>query len=175
MIAQIENLFAGLEQKKRRLLGDLAAYSENRLHRQPAPDRWSMAMVVQHIIIGEKGLRQSEEALRDNPVRRLLQPGKLFGVVMDILENDVPVDVPDPGLEPDNNTSFMELIRLWGRERKQLLALLETISEDETDEIMFSHPAAGPLDPIRALRLAHAHFDTHRRQIDKLSAELQAS
>jgi hypothetical protein len=38
---------------------------------------------------------------------------------------------------------------------------------------MFSHPAAGPLDAVRTLQLAIAHFDTHRRQIDNLRSEIQ--
>ena len=67
-----------------------------------------------------------------------------------------------------------DLIDLWNRERSQLERLLEAIPEDTVEQVRFSHPAAGPLDPVRALRLAHAHLDTHRRQVERLRAEIGA-
>jgi hypothetical protein len=173
MIAQMETLFGALETKKRTLLDDLKSFSADRLHFQPAPDRWSMAMAVQHLVLGERGLRLSEEELRDNPVRRQLRPGQIFDTVMEILEKDVPVVVPHPGLEPDNRVSLQTSIARWDRERRLFGELLEGIGEGTADEVRFSHPAAGPLDAVRALRLAHAHFDTHRRQIDKLISETE--
>jgi hypothetical protein len=36
------------------------------------------------------------------------------------------------------------------------------------------HLATGPLDPVRTLQLAVAHFNTHRRQIDILRSEVDA-
>ena len=93
---------------------------------------------------------------------------------LEVLEKDVPVDVPHPSMEPENTALLSDLIDLWNRERSQLETLLEAIPEDATDQVMFSHPAAGPIDPVRALRLAHAHLDTHRRQIERLRAEIGA-
>jgi hypothetical protein len=39
---------------------------------------------------------------------------------------------------------------------------------------MFSHAAAGPLTPLQMLEIAEAHLQTHRRQIDRICAELPA-
>ncbi len=171
MIAEIRTLFTALEEGKQVLLDGLAAFPAEGLHFQPAPGRWSMAMALQHIVLAEEGLRLSEAELRDNPVRRQLQPGKLFETVLEILEKDVPVPVPHPGLEPDNRASLEDLALRWDRERTLLRDLLERIPGDAAHEVVFSHPAAGPLDAVRALRLALAHLDTHRRQIERLISD----
>ncbi len=44
-------------------------------------------------------------------------------------------------------------------ERKELCDLLEMVTQQSIDDVIFSHPAAGPLDPVRTLQLAIAHFD----------------
>lgn len=173
MLADIENLFNELEEKKELLLEDMAQYSEEQLRFQPAPDRWSMIMALQHIVLAEQGLRLTEQELRNNPLRKQLAPGELFEEVLEVLDKDVPVDVADPAMEPDNSASLERLSWMWASERESLFELLDRIREEEANEIMFSHPASGPLDPIRMLLLAHSHFNTHRRQIDKLRAEIE--
>ena len=173
MLSEIQMLVAELEDRKSELLKDLKSYSSDHLSFQPAPDRWSLLMALQHIVLGEQGIRLTEAELRDNPVRQQLKPGNLFDVVMDVLEKDIPVEVPDLSVEPDGSMELDELIALWDRERKVLSNLLEKVTEETVDDVMFSHPAAGPLDPVRTLQLAVAHFDTHRRQIDRLRSEIQ--
>lgn len=173
MLKEIQGLIGDLEDRKLRLLKDLSAYSDDQLRFQPDPERWSILMALEHIILGERGMRLTEAELRNNPVRKQLKSGKMLAVVMDVLEKDIPVDVPDISVEPDGSIQMDELIGLWDRERRVLCDLLEEITEETIDEVMFSHPAAGPLDPVATLQLAVAHFDTHRRQIDKLRTEIQ--
>ena len=173
MLHKIQVLITELEDRKSELLKDLESYSDDHLRFQPAPDRWSLLMALQHIVRGEQGIRLTEAELRRSPVRQQLKPGNLFDVVMDVLEKDIPVEVPDPSVEPDGTMGLDELIVLWDRERKVLSNLLEKVTEETVDDVMFSHPAAGPLDPVRTLQLAVAHFDTHRRQIDRLRSEIQ--
>ena len=173
MLPEIQALITELEDRKSELLKDLKAYSKNHLRFQPAPDRWSMLMALQHVVLGERGIRLTEAELHHNPVRQRLKPGKMFAVVMDVLEKDIPVQVPDPFVEPDGSMGLDELIALWDRERKELCDLLEKVTEKTMNDVIFSHPAAGPLDPVLTLQLAIAHFDTHRRQIDRLRSEIQ--
>ena len=173
MLNEIQTLLNELEDRKSKLLEDLEPCSSEQLRFQPAPDRWSLLMALQHIVLGEQGIRLTEAELRHNPVRRQLKPGQMFDVVMDVLNEDIPVEVPDPSVEPDGSLEWEELVALWDRERKVLGQLLERVTSETVNEVMFSHPAAGPLDPVRTLQLAIAHFDTHRRQIDNLRSEIQ--
>ena len=173
MLKEIQRLLNDLEDRKSKLLRDLEPCSNKQLRFQPAPDRWSLLMALQHIVLGEQGIRLTEAELRHNPVRRQLKPGQMFEAVMDVLNKDIPVEVPDPSVEPDGSLEWDELVALWDRERKVLGQLLESVTAETVNEVMFSHPAAGPLDPVRTLQLAIAHFDTHRRQIDNLRGEIQ--
>jgi len=172
MLNEIQTLLNELEDRKSKLLKDLEPYSNEQLHSQPEPDRWSLLMALQHIVLGEQGIRLTEAELRHNPVRRQLKPGQIFDVVMDVLNEDIPVEVPDPSVEPDGSLEWDELVALWDRERKVLGQLLERVTAETVNDVMFSHPAAGPLDAVRTLQLAIAHFDTHRRQIDNLRSEI---
>jgi len=173
MLPKIQALVAELENRKSELINNLTSYSDDLLRFQPKPDRWSMLMILQHIILGEQGIRHSEAELRNNPVRQRLKPGNMLAVVIDVLEKDIPVEVPDISAEPDGSMELDELIALWDQEREMLCDLLEDITEETVNYVMFSHPAAGPLDPPGTLKLAVAHFDTHRRQIDTLRGEIQ--
>ena len=173
MLFKIQALLTELEDRKSELIHDLTSYSDDLLRFRPKPDRWSMLMILQHIILGEQGIRHSEAELRNNPVRQRLKPGNMLAIVIDVLEKDIPVEVPDIAAEPDGSMELDELIALWDQERKMLCDLLEDITEETVNDVMFSHPAAGPLDPLGTLKLAVAHFDTHRRQIDTLRSEIQ--
>lgn len=173
MLPEIQVLLNDLEDRKSKLLKDLMTYSNERLRFQPEPERWSILMALQHIILGERGIRLTEAELRNNPVRQQLKTGNMLAVVMDVLKKDIPVEVPDVSVEPDGSMELDELIALWDRERKVLCDLLEEIAEENLNDVMFSHPAAGPLDPVSTLKLAVAHFDTHHRQIDRLRNEIE--
>ena len=172
MLQNIRKLFHELEVQRSVLIKDLKSYSDTQLRYQPAPQRWSMLMTLQHIILAEQGIRLTEAELRHNPIRNQLRPGDLFNVVIEVLNKDVPVEVPDPRMEPERLHGFNDLLLLWDVERKKLFELLDTVTKQNIEEVMFSHPAAGPLDPIRTLQLARAHFDSHRRQIERIQKEL---
>jgi hypothetical protein len=82
MLPEIQVLITELEDRKLELLKDLEVYSSDQLRFQPAPDRWSMLMALQHIVLGEQGIRSTEAELRHNPVRQRLKPGNMFNVVI---------------------------------------------------------------------------------------------
>ena len=77
MLPEIQSLINELENLKSELLKGLKSYSVDQLRFQPAPDRWSLLMALQHIVLGEQGIRLTEAELRCNPVRHRLEPGKL--------------------------------------------------------------------------------------------------
>jgi len=171
MLAELQSRFDQLEDRRRSLVSVLGSLKDDQITRKLDQDRWSILQVIQHIILGERGARLSERELRDNPIRGQLKPGKLIEVVRDILDRDVPVGVPDPSLEPDGNTPFPELLEQWDKERQLLADLLDTVTPETRETVMFSHPAAGPMPAQELLDLALSHFDYHQRQIERLLIE----
>jgi len=171
MLAELQSRFDQLEDRRRSLVSMLGSLKNDQITRKLDQDRWSLLQVIQHIILGERGARLSERELRDNPIRGQLKPGKLIEVVRDILDRDVPVGVPDPSLEPDGKTPFPELLVQWDKERQLLADLLDTVTPETRETVMFSHPAAGPMPAQELLDLAISHFDYHQRQIERLLIE----
>ena len=109
---EIQALISELENRKSELLKGLLSYSNDHLRLQPEPERWSMLKALQHIILGERAIRLTEAELRDNPVRKLLKPGNMLATVIDMLEKDIPVEVPDMSVVPDGSMKLDELIAL---------------------------------------------------------------
>jgi hypothetical protein len=172
MLPELSALWEKLEARHQEMLARVDELTPVQLQHKSVPERWSILQVLQHVVMGEEGIRRSEAELRDNPLREILQPGEMYKVVKDVLENDVPVDVPDPAMEPDGKAEVDELRSTWQNERRIIAALLETVTAENREKVMFSHVAAGPLTALQMLEIAIAHLDTHCRQIDRICAEL---
>jgi hypothetical protein len=174
MLPELSDLWTKIETRHQEMFDLIDELTPEQLLFKPEPNRWSILQVLQHVILGAQGLRRSEAELRDNPLRKILKPGGMVKVVMDVLVNDVPVDVPDPSMEPDGELTVEELRVIWEKERRGVAALLETVTAENHEQVMFSHAAAGPLTALQMLEVAEAHIETHRRQIDRIRAELPA-
>ena len=174
MLPEFSDLWTKIETRHQEIFDLIDELTPEQLLFKPEPNRWSILQVLQHVILGAQGLRRSEGELRDNPLREILKPGEMVKVVMDVLINDVPVDVPDPSMEPDGELTVEELRVIWEKDRRGVAALLETVTAENHEQVMFSHAAAGPLTTLQMLEVAEAHIETHRRQIDRIRAELPA-
>ena len=172
MLPELSALWEKLDARHQEMLARIDELTPEQLQYRAAPDRWSILQVLQHVVMGEEGIRRSEAELRDNPLREILQPGEMYKVVKDVLEKDVPVDVPDPAMVPDGKAAAGELRTTWQKERKAIAALLETVTAENRKQVMFSHVAAGPLTALQMLEIAVAHLDTHCRQIDRIRTAL---
>jgi len=174
MLPELSGLWDKLEVRRREMLALIEQLTPEQIRFRLEPDRWSILQVLQHVVMGEEGMRRSEDELRNNPLREILQPGKMVQVVKEVLEKDVPVDLPDPSMAPDGKTTLDELRATWHEERRAMVAPLETVTAQNRERVMFSHLAAGPLTALQMLEIAVAHLDTHRRQIDRICKELPA-
>jgi len=175
MLQPLKLHWEALEAGRRALIKEIESLSEEQLRAQPGADQWNMLQALQHLVLAEQGMRASEAELRANPVRDQLRPGKLVSVVRDILVRDARVKVPHPSLEPDGNVSLGDLLKLWDQERQEMKYLLESVSAESSESVMFSHPAAGPMTAAQAMDLTFVHLDHHRRQIDRIRAALDAA
>ena len=174
MLKEHAVLWDKLEDQKQRMLAMVENLTTEQLQFAPGPGRWSILQVLQHVVMGEVGMRQSEAELRDNPLREKLRPGKMVGIVKEFLAKDLVDAVPDPSMEPDGNTTLEQLRSLWQEERRVMAVLLDSVKEENCDGVMFSHVACGPLTALQMLEIAEAHLGTHSRQIERLRKELSA-
>ena len=173
MLPELSSLWDKLEACRHEMLSLIDELQPEELLYKAAPDRWSILQILQHVVASDEGMRQTESELRNHPLRNILQPGKMFQVVKDVLEKDVPVDVPHPSLNPDGQTNLEELRSTWQNERQAMADLLASVSLEHHQRVMFSHAAAGPLTAQQMLDLALAHTNTHLRQIERILIEIR--
>jgi hypothetical protein len=174
MQKELDVLWHQLEDQRQRMLAMVENLTTEQLQFLPGPGRWSILQVLQHVVMGEVGMRQSEAELRDNPLREKLRPGKMVGIVKEFLAKDLVDAVPDPSMEPDGDTTLEELRSLWQEERRAMAVLLDSVKKENCDGVMFSHVACGPLTALQMLEIAEAHLGTHTRQMGRLCKELSA-
>ena len=174
MLKELAALWHQLEDQRQRMLAMVDNLTTEHLQFAPGPDSWSILQVFQHVVMGEAGMRQSEAALRDNPLRETLRPGKMVGIVKEFLAKDLVDAVPDPSMEPDGNTTLEALRSLWQEERRAMAVLLDSVKEQNRESVMFSHVACGPLTALQMLEIAEVHLGTHTRQIERLRKALSA-
>lgn len=173
MLPELAALWEKLESRRHEILAIIDKLTPEELRYKSEPDRWSILQVLQHVVIGDRGMRRTVTEMRNHPLRDILQPGRMYQVVKDVLEKDMPVDVPHPSLNPDGETTVDELRTTWQNERQAMANLLETVTAEKSECVMFSHTAAGPLTALQMLEIAVAHTDTHRRQIDRIRTKIR--
>ena len=90
------------------------------------PGRWSILMVLEHVVIAEEMvLADIRRAGRSGPAGTAPKSPEAFHMVIKVLEKDIPVEVPLPELEPTGVVSLDDLIVRWEAARTGLRQALE--------------------------------------------------
>ncbi len=172
MLPALRTRFDALEMQRTALLTGLASHPASELERKPAPDRWSVLEILEHLVRADEGsVRQLER--RDAPAPTLparLAAGLKLRIIRLILGR-VRLKVPVKGLLPGGQpVSLAELSRRWGESRCRLAGYLETIAPEGLRAPLFRHPIAGWLTLEQGLDFHLHHVGVHRAQIDRLVA-----
>jgi hypothetical protein len=170
--ADREFALKGLDESRERLLGTVRGLSREQLEYRPAPDRWSVAENLEHIILAEKfvlvrlegpvqqtpGLsKQSNWEGRDEPLVR-----KLAGERMDRFQ--APEAFRPIGRWPiETLLTEFEAARVLSRE-------FAASTQGDLRSRFFRHPApaVGEIDGYQLLLLIGAHCDRHCTQSEEV-------
>ena len=162
MLEDWQQQFDQLEDARHELIRKVRGLGSNRLKHKPGPGRWSILQDLQHLVLAERRMRL---AFGSVPASEGPKPDRL-AMVLDVLDGDVRVDVPDPGMVPDGDTALEDVVSEWERARQRLRRFLETVGVGDRDTPVSRHPVTGPLSAGECLRLTAAHFHHHRRRIE---------
>ena len=162
MLPDLQDQFDRLEDGRRTLIETLRQLPDPSLLHKPAPERWSILEEFQHLVLAEQktGLDFGEAFASEEQ-----KPGMLE-VVLQVLDQDMIVDVPDPAMVPNGNAALEELIREWADARSSLRQFLDSCGPDDLQTPVSRHPVTGPLKVGECLRLIASHFDHHCRRIE---------
>ena len=155
-------------------LKSIEGLSEKQWRFKPAPDRWSVAEVSEHITIAESsifGLVQSKFMTSPaDSAKRAEVAGKDEIVLMKVPDRSHKVQAPE-FLKPTSRwATEAELIKAFEDSRQVTMDYIRTTNDDLRDHFG-PHPVLGMLDAYQWILLISAHCERHTRQIEEVKAD----
>ncbi len=155
-------------------LKSIAGLSEKQWTFKPAPDRWSVAEVAEHITISEsKLLGLVQQPLMSSPAapeKRAQVKGKDELIEQRVPDRSHKAQAPE-FLKPTGRwPTEAELVKAFGTERAATIEYVRTTNDDLRDHF-FDHPVFGPLDGYQWLLLISTHSARHTAQIEEVKAD----
>ena len=164
-----------IEGKRERLLAGLATLPPGVLEAHPLPGKWSIAEIIEHLVISEEGVIGDFTRLANREaIPRGAKDRILYLAVMGVLRFDIPVQVPSRGMNPVGGRSLAQLGAAWELNHAQLRAFVDTVDRSRLRDAIFRHPVGGPLTLGQGLLMLETHLDRHIRQIRRLEQLLSA-
>lgn len=162
MLKPLQDQFEALERGRLALIGEVRRLTPLQLNHKPGPNRWSILQDVQHLVLAERKTALAAGALTDAEKKT----PDMLKAVLQVLDHDVTVDVPDPDMVPDGDADLEDLIRDWERMRQRLHGFLEDCQPEDLQRSAAHHAVAGPLTVTECLGLMASHFNHHCRRIE---------
>ena len=161
-VARTEKLF----------LDSVAGLSGAQLAYEPAPEKWSIAEVVEHLALAEEFIRSAAaESLKTPATAEQLEAGcaKEEQVLAFILDRSQKFQAPEP-VQPSGRWSSVE--ETLAAFRQQRAATVELIAGGaDLRAHCAEHPAFGPLDAYGWLFFLSGHTERHTLQIEEVKAD----
>ena len=141
---------------------------------KPAPDRWSVAEVAEHITVAETTimgliqhpLMQSPAA----PEKREQVKGKDEIIVQRVPDRSHKVQAPEILRPTGRWATEADLTKAFEDARKANMEYIRTTNDDLRDHF-FDHPVFGTLDGYQWLLLIGTHSARHTAQIEEVKAD----
>lgn len=155
-------------------LKSIAGLSEKQWRFKPAPDRWSVAEVSEHIAVSESsllGLVQTKFMMSPaDPSKRAEVAGKDQIILERVPDRSRKAQAPE-FLKPTNRwATEAELTKAFEDSRKATMDYIRTTNDDLRDHFG-PHPLLGTLDAYQWILLISAHSERHTKQIEEVKAD----
>jgi uncharacterized damage-inducible protein DinB len=166
MHTDLAPLFAQLEARKRALLEALREMPPDQLQFRPDPNSWSPLQVAEHLMLVERGFNAQLARPRETPTTLRHRIGAV--VVWVVMKTGIRVKAPVQAVVPSEAMSYEDLAATWDEVRIELKDLLDAVPAENVGKRLLRHPVAGPMDYVKGLDFAIAHFDRHLRQFERI-------
>ncbi len=171
MIPVLQQMYAGLEDRRLNMLRRVREMNEAQRAFRAEPEDWTPTQVVQHIVIAEQVGVDAMVRLKDRPSKKRRLAQKLgYAAVWVIMKLGIRVKSPARRTIPDGEVSFGEIESEWEKTRDRLHDLLDDLEDGALQSAGFMHPVAGPLNLSEGLLFMTRHLDHHLRQLDRIVA-----
>jgi hypothetical protein len=175
--SSVPEIYEHIDRTRARLVAAVEGLSEEQQAYSPAPDRWSVAALVEHLSIVEgnvarlleKLLGKAEESGAGGAIPDAFDPVSIEEFVE--RSRGVKFEAPER-IRPTGLPLADSLARL-SESRAALHALRPRVERADGRVLRFPHPAWGPLDLYQWLLFVGAHEDRHLAQIEALKQTMK--
>jgi hypothetical protein len=172
--AEREAALKSLQASRDGFLKSIDGLSEKQWKFKPAPDRWSVAEVSEHIAVAESsifGLVQKQIMMTPpNPEKRGEVAGKDTIVLEKVPDRSHKAQAPE-FLKPTNRFATREdTVKAFEEARGRTMDYVKNTNDDLRDHFG-PHPMLGTLDAYQWILLISAHSERHTKQIEEVKAD----
>jgi hypothetical protein len=174
----VPEIYEHIDRTRARLLSAVEGLSEEQQGFSPAPERWSVAQLCEHLSIVEgnvaallgKLLGKAEESGAGAAAAGDFDPVSIEEFVerARVVKYEAPERIRPTGALP-----LADSLARLSESRAALHALRPRVERADGRAIHFPHPAWGPLDLYQWLLFVGAHEDRHLAQIEALKETMK--
>jgi hypothetical protein len=173
----IAELITAVAVARQRLVNDVGGLSETQATWQPAPDAWSVAQVLEHLVLAEQhgvwrlwraaeGVRTSAPLWQGEAVHR----GQSIEAIIAATWGSQP-EAP-PAATPQTNGPLGYWVAALAACQPVLAALGPLLAGLDLAVVIAPHHLSGPLDAEQRLGFVRWHLEHHREQIAAIVAAM---
>ena len=177
---RIQELVEYLTEHRRRLEDAVASVPPSLRERKPAPDRWSVSEVVEHLSIVEHGvaalLARKVTAARANGVG----PDPVTSSVVStydrpdaVVDRSVRISAP-AAVQPTGSVGATAGTEALAEAHAAMMSSLHDANGVNLEGLMATHPALGPLNMYHWVIALALHDDRHAAQIREIGQSVAA-
>ena len=172
MHARLAEAMDYVEEKRKELLQSFAGVPHDRLGVRSAPDRWSVAEILEHLRLVESGIARlitkragqaRDQGLGEEKSTTSVMP--TFAAFSAALEAQV-MEAPAP-VKPRSDVDINVALEGLADSRAALRAAAVSADGLSIGEIKHTHPFLGELDLYQWLIFIGQHEQRHRKQIER--------
>jgi uncharacterized damage-inducible protein DinB len=169
-----ESALKSFQATRDKFLQSIAGLSQKQWTFKPAPDRWSVAEVAEHIAVSESTLSGLVEkqimASPAAPEKREQVKGKDEIILERVPDRSHKAQAPE-FLRPTGRwATEADLTKAFEESRQATIDYIRTTNDDLRDHF-FDHPVFGTLDGYQWLLLISTHSARHTAQIEEVKAD----
>lgn len=168
MLPILRSRFDELERQRRALNAQLSAFTPAQIAFRPGDRSWSIADVVQHLILVEEGTLQFLTKKPPRPDNRSMLKRMRFPIFKLLAGLDLRVKVPVPSVIPTGHWTLGELATRWDSVRAKYERYLESVTESQLPMLVFKHAFAGPVTIVGVLDVLRLHTVHHQHQLRRI-------
>jgi hypothetical protein len=172
--AEREAALKNLQATHDAFLKSIAGLSEKQWKFKPAPDRWSVAEVAEHITVSEGmifGMVQGKVMAGPATPEKRAEVKVTDEQILQLLPDRSHKAQAPEFLKPTGRFATREeLVKTFEDERKATMDYVRTSNDDFRDHFG-PHPLLGPLDGYQWILLISGHSERHTKQIEEVKAD----